>query len=134
MYVPALMCELSHYTRWSKAARELGQLYNNLTGDVLISAGLVAYLGAFTSSFRQVSVYIHTYVHAHYQLSACSVRMYIWVYINTLQKEGRGCIYVCIYTCIFSCRTKSTSGVNSVPQRVFPALMSSPSAPPSGIL
>jgi dynein heavy chain len=40
-------------TRWGKAARELGQLYNNLTGDVLISSGLVAYLGAFTSAFRQ---------------------------------------------------------------------------------
>ncbi|XP_065834129.1 dynein axonemal heavy chain 7-like [Oscarella lobularis] len=39
--------------RWSQAARDLGILYKNLTGDVLISAGVVAYLGAFTSSFRQ---------------------------------------------------------------------------------
>ncbi|XP_061578914.1 dynein axonemal heavy chain 7 [Cololabis saira] len=40
-------------TRWSEMALSLGHLYNNLTGDILISAGIVAYLGAFTSSFRQ---------------------------------------------------------------------------------
>ena len=42
-------------TRWSEMAFNLGELYNNLTGDILISAGIVAYLGAFTSSYRQVS-------------------------------------------------------------------------------
>ncbi|KAM4608668.1 dynein axonemal heavy chain 7 [Polymixia lowei] len=40
-------------TRWSETAFNLGELYNNLTGDILISAGIVAYLGAFTSSYRQ---------------------------------------------------------------------------------
>uniref|UniRef100_UPI003AAEEA19 dynein axonemal heavy chain 7 n=1 Tax=Centroberyx gerrardi TaxID=166262 RepID=UPI003AAEEA19 len=40
-------------TRWSDMAFNLGELYNNLTGDILISAGIVAYLGAFTSSYRQ---------------------------------------------------------------------------------
>ncbi|XP_069555029.1 dynein axonemal heavy chain 7 [Brachyistius frenatus] len=40
-------------TRWSEMAIDLGQLYNNLTGNILISAGIVAYLGAFTSSYRQ---------------------------------------------------------------------------------
>ncbi|TDH07133.1 hypothetical protein EPR50_G00120640 [Perca flavescens] len=40
-------------TRWSEMAVDLGKLYNNLTGDILISAGIVAYLGAFTSSYRQ---------------------------------------------------------------------------------
>uniref|UniRef100_A0A672IDC2 Dynein heavy chain 7, axonemal n=1 Tax=Salarias fasciatus TaxID=181472 RepID=A0A672IDC2_SALFA len=34
-------------------ALDLGKLYDNLTGDILISAGIVAYLGAFTSSYRQ---------------------------------------------------------------------------------
>lgn len=42
-------------TRWSEMAFNLGELYNNLTGDILISAGIVAYLGAFTSSYRQVT-------------------------------------------------------------------------------
>ena len=40
--------------RWSETAKKLGVQYINLTGDVLISSGLVAYLGAFTSAFRQV--------------------------------------------------------------------------------
>ncbi|XP_046514011.1 dynein axonemal heavy chain 7 [Equus quagga] len=40
-------------TRWSQSALELGQLYINLTGDILISSGVVAYLGAFTSNYRQ---------------------------------------------------------------------------------
>ena len=43
--------------RWNKAAVDLARQYDNLTGDVLISSGLVAYLGAFTSAFRQVSTY-----------------------------------------------------------------------------
>uniref|UniRef100_A0A3Q3B332 Dynein axonemal heavy chain 12 n=1 Tax=Kryptolebias marmoratus TaxID=37003 RepID=A0A3Q3B332_KRYMA len=38
---------------WSKAADDLQNTYDNLTGDVLISAGVIAYLGAFTAGFRQ---------------------------------------------------------------------------------
>ncbi|XP_030830748.1 dynein heavy chain 7, axonemal isoform X1 [Strongylocentrotus purpuratus] len=38
--------------RWNQSAADLGKLYINLTGDVLISSGLVAYLGAFTSAYR----------------------------------------------------------------------------------
>uniref|UniRef100_A0A673A977 Dynein axonemal heavy chain 12 n=1 Tax=Sphaeramia orbicularis TaxID=375764 RepID=A0A673A977_9TELE len=40
-------------TRWRKAADDLQNTYDNLTGDVLISAGVIAYLGAFTAGFRQ---------------------------------------------------------------------------------
>ncbi|MGH0136030.1 UNVERIFIED_CONTAM: hypothetical protein FKN15_058794 [Acipenser sinensis] len=40
-------------TRWSKAADDLQNTYDNLTGDVLISVGVIAYLGAFTAAFRQ---------------------------------------------------------------------------------
>ena len=43
--------------RWNKAAVDLDRQYDNLTGDILTSSGLVAYLGAFTSAFRQVSTY-----------------------------------------------------------------------------
>ncbi|PAA64367.1 hypothetical protein BOX15_Mlig029056g2 [Macrostomum lignano] len=39
--------------RWREAAHNLGITYTNLTGDILISSGVVAYLGAFTSAFRQ---------------------------------------------------------------------------------
>lgn len=39
--------------RWTEAARLLGNKYINLTGDVLLSSGTVAYLGAFTVDYRQ---------------------------------------------------------------------------------
>ena len=41
--------------RWTENARELSELYFNITGDVLLSAAVVAYLGAFTVKYRQVS-------------------------------------------------------------------------------
>lgn len=41
--------------RWTQMAESLGKLYINITGDVLLSAGVVAYLGAFTVDFRLVS-------------------------------------------------------------------------------
>ncbi|KAI0217392.1 Dynein heavy chain 7, axonemal [Lamellibrachia satsuma] len=44
--------------RWSEAAKSLAEQYINLTGDVLISSGVVAYLGAFTSSFRQDQIHL----------------------------------------------------------------------------
>ena len=52
-------------TRWSQAARDLSRQYDNLTGDVLVSAGIVAYLGAFTSAFRHVSPHIHVCKYAY---------------------------------------------------------------------
>ena len=39
--------------RWSQQAKDLSLKYTNLTGDILIASGEVAYLGAFTSAFRQ---------------------------------------------------------------------------------
>ncbi|KAL3318211.1 Dynein heavy chain 7, axonemal, partial [Cichlidogyrus casuarinus] len=42
--------------RWTESARILGELYINLTGDIILSSGVVAYLGAFTSFFRQDQV------------------------------------------------------------------------------
>ena len=41
--------------RWTENAKELGERYINITGDVLLSSAVVAYLGAFTVDFRQVS-------------------------------------------------------------------------------
>jgi dynein heavy chain len=38
--------------RWGELAKELKVSYQNLTGDILISSGLIAYLGAFTAAFR----------------------------------------------------------------------------------
>jgi len=39
--------------RWGEAAEKLGADYINVTGDVLLCAGMLAYLGAFTMSFRE---------------------------------------------------------------------------------
>jgi len=39
--------------RWSQAATDLQAIYDNLLGDVLISAGVIAYLGPFTTAFRE---------------------------------------------------------------------------------
>ncbi|CAM9096885.1 unnamed protein product, partial [Ectocarpus sp. 4 AP-2014] len=38
--------------RWLESADRLGVKYVNLTGDVLVSAGVMAYLGPFTATFR----------------------------------------------------------------------------------
>ncbi|RMX56942.1 hypothetical protein pdam_00011068, partial [Pocillopora damicornis] len=43
-------------TRWTQVAQELGETFNNIVGDVLLSAGIVAYLGPFTAVFRQKNV------------------------------------------------------------------------------
>ncbi|KAL8573170.1 Dynein heavy chain 3, axonemal [Nucella lapillus] len=42
--------------RWTEAARVLGERYTNILGDVLLSSGVVAYLGAFTVDFRQTVI------------------------------------------------------------------------------
>eukprot|EP00798_Chlamydomonas_sp_ICE-L_P020336 gene20336-27098_t len=39
-------------TRWTEVAGQLGIKYTNLTGDMLISAGVISYLGAFTMAYR----------------------------------------------------------------------------------
>ncbi|GFH22159.1 uncharacterized protein HaLaN_19578 [Haematococcus lacustris] len=38
--------------RWTDTAESLARAYVNLTGDMLISAGIVAYAGAFTAAYR----------------------------------------------------------------------------------
>jgi dynein heavy chain, axonemal len=40
-------------TRWEQFSRELGQQFIDLTGDVLVAAAIMAYLGPFTAVFRQ---------------------------------------------------------------------------------
>ena len=42
--------------RWTILEKQLREEFNNITGDVIISSGVVAYLGAFTSEFRQKCV------------------------------------------------------------------------------
>jgi dynein heavy chain len=42
-------------SRWTENAKVLGETYVRITGDVLLSAGFVAYLGPFTVNYRNVS-------------------------------------------------------------------------------
>lgn len=42
--------------RWTDVVSQLDKTIENLTGDVLVSAGVVAYLGAFTKNFRQEAI------------------------------------------------------------------------------
>lgn len=42
--------------RWGDFAFQLGQVFEKLTGDVLVSAGVLAYLGPFTAVFRQKQI------------------------------------------------------------------------------
>lgn len=39
-------------SRWTEAAKNLQVIYDNLLGDILVSAGVIAYLGPFTLAFR----------------------------------------------------------------------------------
>eukprot|EP00945_MAST-04E_sp_MAST-4E-sp1_P005163 g5163.t1 len=39
-------------SRWTQNVKELTHDYDNVTGNVLMAAGLIAYLGAFTSAYR----------------------------------------------------------------------------------
>jgi dynein heavy chain len=42
--------------RWTQSSKELELVYNNVTGDILLSAGVIAYLGAFVTSYRQSAI------------------------------------------------------------------------------
>jgi len=39
--------------RWEIVAKDLNESYTNLTGDMLLGAGVISYLGAFTAAYRQ---------------------------------------------------------------------------------
>ncbi|CAG4997774.1 unnamed protein product [Parnassius apollo] len=43
-------------TRWTQIAKSLRDNYNSLTGDILIAAGIIAYLGPFTAAFRNSQI------------------------------------------------------------------------------
>lgn len=47
--------------RWSQTAQNLQQMLENVLGDVLLSAGVIAYLGVFTVSYREVHLIINRY-------------------------------------------------------------------------
>lgn len=83
--------------RWSQNARELGVKYNNLTGDILISSGTVAYLGAFTSAFRQVDLKVDNKRRKNYSYQFEAVM--------------GSCKFFSLDSDFFFCRTKWTCGL-----------------------
>ncbi|CAK9814603.1 Dynein axonemal heavy chain 7 [Anthophora plagiata] len=62
------------YTRWSETAKALGERYYTLTGDILIGSGVVAYLGVFTSRYRQEQ--IDNWVHICIELNVVCTKDY----------------------------------------------------------
>eukprot|EP00746_Dinoflagellata_sp_MGD_P128313 gnl/MRDRNA2_/MRDRNA2_62704_c0_seq1.p1 gnl/MRDRNA2_/MRDRNA2_62704_c0~~gnl/MRDRNA2_/MRDRNA2_62704_c0_seq1.p1 ORF type:complete len:2643 (+),score=576.00 gnl/MRDRNA2_/MRDRNA2_62704_c0_seq1:1172-7930(+) len=43
-------------TRWTANSAQLAKDFTNITGDVMIASGVIAYLGAFTPDFREEAV------------------------------------------------------------------------------
>jgi dynein heavy chain, axonemal len=43
-------------TRWTEMSKQLALTYDNVTGDIVLSAGVIAYLGAFISSYRDDAI------------------------------------------------------------------------------
>jgi dynein heavy chain len=44
-------------TRWTEASKMLAEKYNNVTGDIVLAAGVIAYLGAFIMSYREDAIH-----------------------------------------------------------------------------
>eukprot|EP00959_Pyramimonas_sp_CCMP1952_P166871 3487616-Pyramimonas_sp.AAC.1 len=42
--------------RWTEVANNLSHDYTNLTGDIMLSSGYIAYMGAFTLKYRAEAV------------------------------------------------------------------------------
>ncbi|CAK0800304.1 unnamed protein product, partial [Prorocentrum cordatum] len=44
-------------TRWTAQSESLGRQYANVTGNVLLSSGIIAYLGTFMGKYRQETIH-----------------------------------------------------------------------------
>ena len=73
-------------SRWTESAKTLGEQYFNITGDVLLSAAVVAYLGAFTVNFRFVRPLLFFispfFVHHHF----------LCLLYRNVHKSGTSCV------------------------------------------
>eukprot|EP00599_Poterioochromonas_sp_BG-1_P008225 CAMPEP_0173135378 /NCGR_PEP_ID=MMETSP1105-20130129/1860_1 /TAXON_ID=2985 /ORGANISM="Ochromonas sp., Strain BG-1" /LENGTH=4194 /DNA_ID=CAMNT_0014047373 /DNA_START=78 /DNA_END=12662 /DNA_ORIENTATION=- len=43
-------------TRWTEMSKVLAEKYDNVTGDIVLSAGVIAYMGAFIASYREDAI------------------------------------------------------------------------------
>ena len=44
-------------TRWTEMSKTLAATYDNVTGDIVLSAGVIAYMGAFIASYREDAIH-----------------------------------------------------------------------------
>lgn len=44
-------------SRWTEMSESLAKTYENVTGDILLSAGVIAYMGAFVASYRDTALH-----------------------------------------------------------------------------
>ena len=71
--------------------------YINVTGDVLLSSGVVAYLGAFTVDYR-------------------NVRLIVWCFVKLCPHVVAMCLYIlCICMSVLLCRVSVIFASVSVP-------------------
>jgi len=42
--------------RWGQLSKDLGVLYENVTGDVMLASGVIAYMGPFTAGYRAEAI------------------------------------------------------------------------------
>lgn len=76
--------------RWTEVAGQLGTKYDNLTGDMLISAGVIGYLGAFTMAYRD-QVRLLAFWDAFVRSLLCTT----FKDLCCLQTVGRSCYIAC---------------------------------------
>ena len=58
--------------RWTQNVQKLSETYDNIVGDVLLSASVVAYMGPFTMDLRQViTVFLPVNVAKKYNCMFC---------------------------------------------------------------
>ena len=65
-------------SRWADSVETISALYNNVLGDVIVSAGTISYLGPFTSDFRLILLTSWQKSLAQYQLphtKGCNLEM-----------------------------------------------------------
>lgn len=95
--VVTCLCVPPTFFRWTEVAKQLGIKFTNLIGDVLVSSGVVAYLGAFTAAFRQVNLMIFFFSVGKQQCLGVSRRHQwylvsltaVFVYDRCVKKQNR---------------------------------------------
>lgn len=56
-------------TRWTASAEMFGKMYIKLTGDIILCAGMIAYLGTFTPVFRDKIIEVCKYIFIFYMIN-----------------------------------------------------------------